>query len=51
MASLDDILTAQKNGVTFKKFPQMDRKDGHETGTWRPDVWANDVFSWMNTLH
>ncbi len=42
--------TAQKNGVTFKKYPQMDRKDGHETGTWRPDVWASDVFSWMSAL-
>lgn len=42
--------TAQKNGVTFKKFPQLDRKDGHETGTWRPDVWANDIFPWMNSL-
>ena len=42
--------TAQKNGVTFKKYPQLDRKDGHETGTWRPDVWANDIFPWMNSL-
>lgn len=36
--------------VTFKKYPQLDRKDGHETGTWRPDVWANDIFPWMNSL-
>lgn len=42
--------TAQKNGVTFKKYPQLDRKDGHETGTWRPDVWANDIFPWLDSL-
>lgn len=42
--------TAKSAGVLFKKYPQLDRKDGHETGTWRPDVWANDVFSWLDSI-
>jgi pimeloyl-ACP methyl ester carboxylesterase len=39
---------AKSKGVVFNKYPQLDRKDGHETGTWRPDVWANDVFFWLD---
>ena len=42
--------TAKTNGVVFNKYPQLDRKDGHETGTWRPDVWASDVFSWLDGM-
>lgn len=40
--------TASKNGITFKKFPMSDMKDGHLTPTWRPEVWSNDVMPWLN---
>ncbi len=39
--------TANAAGIQFKVYPQLDLKDGHLTPTWRPDVWANDVFNWM----
>lgn len=40
--------TASKNGITFKKYPMADMKDGHLTPTWRPEIWANDVIRWLN---
>lgn len=40
--------TASKNGITFKKYPVSDMKDGHLTPTWRPEVWASDVMPWLN---
>lgn len=40
--------TASKNGITFKKYPMGDMKDGHLTATWRPEIWANDVIRWLN---
>jgi pimeloyl-ACP methyl ester carboxylesterase len=40
--------TASKHGITFKKYPMSDMKDGHLTPTWRPEIWANDVIPWMN---
>ena len=42
--------TANQAGIRFKKYPQLDMKDGHATPTWRPEVWANDVFDWLDTL-
>lgn len=42
--------TAGKAGVQFKRYPQLDQKDGHLTPTWRPEVWANDVFGWLDSL-
>jgi pimeloyl-ACP methyl ester carboxylesterase len=40
--------TALKYGITFKKYPISDMKDGHLTPTWRPEVWINDVIPWLN---
>lgn len=42
--------TAKLAGVKFKKYPQLDQKDGHLTPTWRPEVWANDVFDWLGSI-
>lgn len=41
---------ADQAGIRFKKYPQLDMKDGHLTPTWRPEVWAHDVFSWLDSL-
>lgn len=40
--------TASKSGITFKKYPMADMKDGHLTPTWRPETWANDVLRWLD---
>lgn len=42
--------TANAAGIRFKTYPQLDLKDGHLTPTWRPEVWANDVFAWLETV-
>ncbi len=41
---------ARRSGVAFKRYPQLDQKDGHSTPTFRPDVWADDVYGWLATL-
>ena len=43
--------TANKHGIPFKKYPRLNLKDGHATGTFRPDVWSKDVFPWLEKLH
>ena len=43
--------TASKKGIPFKKYPRLDLKDGHATGTWRPEIWSKDVFAWLDRLH
>lgn len=42
--------TAKEAGIRFKKYPQLDQKDGHSTPTFQPEVWAQDVYGWLSQL-
>jgi pimeloyl-ACP methyl ester carboxylesterase len=42
--------TAREAGIRFKKYPQLDQKDGHSTPTFQPEVWAEDVYGWLSKL-
>jgi pimeloyl-ACP methyl ester carboxylesterase len=42
--------TARQAGIAFKRYPQMDQKDGHSTPTFQPETWAGDVFAWLEAL-
>lgn len=45
---LSDI--ASRNGLTFKVYPDVGLPDGHATGYKRPDLWSDDVFSWLTKV-
>ncbi len=42
--------TARKHSINFKAYPSGDMKDGHDVGTWKPEVWTGDVLPWIMSL-